>query len=107
MKIPSCQTRVVKATLKKNKVIGLTLPDLKTYKVTVIKTQWCWHRDRQIGQCDGKENVEKDPYVYGQLVLQRQVSGERIVFLSNGAGTTKPCHAKTGRKKEKKTNKTK
>lgn len=112
MKIRSCHTRVVKATLKKNKVIGLILPDFKTYKVTVIKTEWCWHRDRQKGQWGGRENVEKDPHAYGQLVLQRQVRGERIVgvffFFFNQMVLEQlnlAIQTKTGRKKEKKTNK--
>lgn len=44
----------------------------------------------------------KRPTLYGQLVLQRQDSAERIVFLSNGAGTTKSCQANKDRKKERK-----
>lgn len=43
------RARIVKALLKNNKPVGLTLSFTKTYyKVIVIKTEVYWHKLRQI-----------------------------------------------------------
>lgn len=42
---------------KKNKVGGIILPNAKTYIAKVIKTEWCWLRERQ--QVNGTEKSSK------------------------------------------------
>ena len=96
----SKRPRIANTILKENRVGGLTLPDIKTYyKAMVILIMWYWQRtdkeNRQRVQWKRIKSPEIDPHKYNNWFFDKgtkTIQWSKIVFSTNGAGTTGHQH---------------